>query len=570
MVSTKNIIEGNDLTVKKTKKGLTLFLVLTMIIGAFSAFTGAATAASHEDSPGQSMLAAYNILLLSDEPALRAIRESFKETATYKNSAQLMALNENDLDRIIRDDYMVPFLTELRKYLRDKYFNELIPNTNITFEDYYESRYNTKPTEGKKAFMNQGFMDFMIEGTYFLANSNSANLNVELTNGETATLTVQPVIKQILSTWVYQFRQVVIYIGQLDNNGDDGYNHTTIPLDPNDDHSMVNNNDADLQRDPSTVEPGQTTTVFNPDFLALYTRLYGANTRDISLYNLVYSDDWDVLGIWHPQDAEEPPVKRDDKDGIVLKPEPTPSPTPQPTEQPPSRQESPDIKHVPEDLNADEHGAYILGYPEGDVHPDGNITREEVATIINRILKTSAREKYSSTDVSAFSDLVPTRWSAKHIATMSKAGIVQGYPDGTFAPAKPITRAEFITMVMRFDNLTSAAKYTFYDIKGHWAEKAIKDAANRGWVMGYEDGTFKPNEPITRGEVVTLINRILNRKIDAQGLIPGFPRFTDLTVNHWAYFEFIEATISHNYVRRNPGKVVENWVDLNTNIEFIK
>ena len=223
-------------------------------------------------------------------------------------------------------------------------------------------------------------------------------------------------------------------------------------------------------------------------------------------------------------------------------------------------------------LNKEQHGRYILGYPDSTMQPNRNITREEVAVIFYRLLTESAKQSYYSTDVSMLSDVAADSWSAVQIGTLVKLGIIVGYEDGTFRPHDPITRAEFAAIACRFDNLTNAPDSGFADVQGHWAKTYIDNAYAFGWIVGYEDGTFRPQNNITRAEAVTIINRVLGRDTDEAGVLDAkdidtlaqLKQWTDLDESHWAFYQFLEATYSHEYVRRDGGsKGIENWTNLN-------
>ena len=209
-------------------------------------------------------------------------------------------------------------------------------------------------------------------------------------------------------------------------------------------------------------------------------------------------------------------------------------------------------------LNRDDHFAYVSGYTDGTVRPTNNITREEVAAIFYRLLTDTSRAIYE-TDVNDFSDVAGNRWSNKAISTLANAGIISGYPDGTFRPGQTITRAEFAAIAARFDEVTNGVENPFSDTTGHWAEDLISYAASRGWVSGYPDGTFQPQKAITRAEAMTMINNVLNREVDEEGLLAEATQWPDNQKGTWYYYEVLEATNSHDYSRRTTGELVENW-----------
>ena len=203
-----------------------------------------------------------------------------------------------------------------------------------------------------------------------------------------------------------------------------------------------------------------------------------------------------------------------------------------------------------------DHIQYIKGYPWGTVGPDSPITRAETAEIIYRLLEAS---RSGHTLVSQFPDVTGNEWYAESVTYLASIGIVKGYLDGTFMPDNPITRAEFATMISGFDNLAVADYNKFDDVVGHWAIGYINSAAEKGWVSGYLDGEFKPENYITRAEVVSVINRMLNRRIEIQDVPDWAPAFDDLPVSHWAYTDITEASIGHNYERKQNG--YEIWIE---------
>ncbi len=219
-------------------------------------------------------------------------------------------------------------------------------------------------------------------------------------------------------------------------------------------------------------------------------------------------------------------------------------------------------------LESEDHFAYVIGYPDGTVRPENNITREEVATIFYRLLREKELIEIA-TDENSFTDVAKERWSNKAISTLAKGGYITGYEDGTFGPQKPITRAEFATMATRYANLTQNGEITFSDVSGHWAEEDIYKAASERWVNGYEDGTFAPEKEITRAEVMTIINRMLVRYVDAEGIHADATFWKDMTGNEWYYYNVLEATNSHDYDRREDGKL-EKWTEITTNMIWVE
>ena len=201
-----------------------------------------------------------------------------------------------------------------------------------------------------------------------------------------------------------------------------------------------------------------------------------------------------------------------------------------------------------------DHILYIKGYPWGTVAPDANITRAETAEIIYRLLEAS---KLNRQRTNPFPDVAMGEWYAQSVTYLASIGIIKGYLDGTFKPDNPITRAEFATMISGFDNLEIANYNKFSDVEGHWAVGYINSAATKGWVAGYPDGTFKPENYITRAEVVSVINRMLNRRIKIGDIPKWAPSYSDLSEAHWAYTDIIEASVGHEFERQPDG--YEKW-----------
>lgn len=207
-----------------------------------------------------------------------------------------------------------------------------------------------------------------------------------------------------------------------------------------------------------------------------------------------------------------------------------------------------------------EHKAYIFGYPDGSVRPQGNITRAEAAAMIARLLNIEA---FGSNTKPMFPD-TPSAWYNRAINAVVQRGIMKGYPDGSFKPNDPITRAEFTTMIAAIDNKAYGVA-PFADVKGHWAELAIGREYQAGRINGYPDGTFRPQRHITRAEAATILNKIFDRCYDAMSLI-GTERkenvriFTDLYQSFWGYNDMVEATNNHSFKRRVEGRVEEDWV----------
>lgn len=216
---------------------------------------------------------------------------------------------------------------------------------------------------------------------------------------------------------------------------------------------------------------------------------------------------------------------------------------------------------TPDKLNADDHFAYVIGYPDGGVHPHATITRAETATIFFRLLTEKTR-KDNLTKYHSFRDVPQGAWYNAAVATMAKLKIITGYPDGTFQPDAPVTRAEFAAIAARFDEKSARTTASFRDIYGHWAERYISCSAELGWIRGYTDNTFRPDQSITRAEAMALINRVLNRNPESKDdLLRSMNIFNDnLDTAKWYYLDVQEAANSHDFIRKANG--YEMWKKL--------
>lgn len=213
-------------------------------------------------------------------------------------------------------------------------------------------------------------------------------------------------------------------------------------------------------------------------------------------------------------------------------------------------------------LNTTDHFAYIVGYGNGEVRPQNNITRAEVATIFFRLLTDDVRDE-NLTKTNRYSDVTRADWYNTAVSTLSSMGIITGYPDGTFRPNAAITRAEFAAIAARFDSNGDKTTAKFSDIATHWAKDEISIAYNNGWITGYPNGTFGPQRDITRAETMTLVNRVLNRLPETEeDLLPNMTVWTDnANPNAWYYFAVQEATNSHYYKFKTNSKY-EKWTEL--------
>ena len=215
---------------------------------------------------------------------------------------------------------------------------------------------------------------------------------------------------------------------------------------------------------------------------------------------------------------------------------------------------------VPDKLNGDDHYAYVIGYLDGNVRPNANVSRAETATIFFRLLKSDIRDGNLIAD-NGFSDVSDGQWHNKAISTMAKLGIVKGRRADSFDPDASITRAEFAAICARFNTKPVENNGSFSDISGHWAENEIERAAAFGWISGYPDGTFRPDARITRAEAMTMINRVLCRMPQSESdLLDSMVTWPDNKPSDWHYLAVQEATNSHDFDRK--GEVGESWTKL--------
>ncbi|MBQ2634318.1 MAG: S-layer homology domain-containing protein [Oscillospiraceae bacterium] len=211
---------------------------------------------------------------------------------------------------------------------------------------------------------------------------------------------------------------------------------------------------------------------------------------------------------------------------------------------------------VPENIRQEKHGAYIVGYPDGTFGPERSMTRSEATAIFARLLAERKGDTIVPVEKTKFEDIPANAWYSGYAKYLNNYGVVYGTEDGKFSPDKPITRAEFVAMAVRFfevygdGNPVIMEQYAeFNDVSdGYWAAEYIKDAAIYGWVKGYGDGTFRASQQITRAEVVTIVNRLLDRTADAAyiaGNLRDLNTFSDMEKTHWAYYAVMEAANAH-------------------------
>ena len=247
-------------------------------------------------------------------------------------------------------------------------------------------------------------------------------------------------------------------------------------------------------------------------------------------------------------------------------PDPDPHPTPIPTPDPGDDDNPPYIPPVdPDDsgvsdlLNTDDHIQYLFGYPEGTFGPENNMTRAEVAQMFYNLLLDQ-----DVTITKTFDDVPANAWYAKAVNTLASLGVVSGVGNGDFEPERSITRAEFTSIAMKFAEGKTGGTNIFSDVKStDWFYRAVVNSTQYGWIHGYGDGTFRPNNPITRVEVTAIVNNMLGREADVDFVTEHYDElnhFSDLVVSHWGYYHIVEATNDHDYTKPSSG---ENWTELN-------
>ena len=247
-------------------------------------------------------------------------------------------------------------------------------------------------------------------------------------------------------------------------------------------------------------------------------------------------------------------------------PDPNPTPDPTPTPDPGDDDNPPYIPPVdPDDsgvsdlLNTDDHIQYLFGYPEGTFGPENNMTRAEVAQMFYNLLLDQ-----DVTITKTFGDVPANAWYAKAVNTLASLGVVSGVGNGDFEPERSITRAEFTSIAMKFAEGKTGGTNIFSDVKStDWFYRAVVNSTQYGWIHGYGDGTFRPNNPITRVEVTAIVNNMLGREADVDFVTEHYDElnhFSDLVVSHWGYYHIVEATNDHDYTKPSSG---ENWTELN-------
>lgn len=191
-----------------------------------------------------------------------------------------------------------------------------------------------------------------------------------------------------------------------------------------------------------------------------------------------------------------------------------------------------------------EHKAFIVGYADGTFGTDKTITRAEMATILNRVIA-----KEGQMAAITYTDVTQAHWAKEAIDRAAQRGLMDGYPGGRFQPESPVTRGELASIIARLQDEAAGGSGSFSDIDGHWAEAAIEKVKALNLIEGYEDGTFRPNQSLTRAEAVTMLSKLLGR-----GPLSGAePRWIDAPEGHWAYGYIQEASLDHKHEKRTAG-----------------
>ena len=199
-------------------------------------------------------------------------------------------------------------------------------------------------------------------------------------------------------------------------------------------------------------------------------------------------------------------------------------------------------------LNTADHYAYIIGYTDGTVRPNSELTRAELATMLYRLLSSESRDIFY-TERNNYSDVDVDAWYNVEVSTMTAAGVFNGYPDDSFKPDDPITRAELVSAMVTFFTEIEPVDPEFIDTVGHWADEIIEEAYAEGLIDGYDDGSFKPDQSVTRAEAIKVINILLDRNLVAGELCDDMIVWVDnMDADAWYYYAIQEATNSHTYL----------------------
>lgn len=217
-------------------------------------------------------------------------------------------------------------------------------------------------------------------------------------------------------------------------------------------------------------------------------------------------------------------------------------------------------------METTDHFAYIVGFSDGTVRPEANITRSEVVVIFFRLMTENFRQANWATE-NPFFDVDNGDWYNSALSTATRAGLIRGCSSGGFEGQRSITRGEFAAIAARFDSEEYQGPDLFSDLSGYWGKREINQAARQGWILGYPDGTFRPNDPITRAEAIALINRMLLRSPAPGALMEGMIHWPDNPEDAWYYLDVQEATNGHAY-DQDAETGAERWTGLTENRDW--
>lgn len=292
------------------------------------------------------------------------------------------------------------------------------------------------------------------------------------------------------------------------------------------------------------------------DFNGWNTKADGSGTAYKAGQTLAATDNLVLFAQWKERNASDKPNNGGGANnaGSTVKPDKDDTKTV-------SKPTAPVVKVIPKEetplgkLNAEDHFAYMSGYPDKTFRPNGSITRAEIAMILYRLLDDPNKSNFAPTK-SSFKDVKTTAWYGKAVLYLTQMGVLKGDGKGKFNPNAPISRAELATVISKFYELESIDSTPLTDIKGHWAEAYIRSAYAKHWIDAYEDGTYKPNAKMTRVDTLKLINNALNRKVDKTHIpMDEIVRFTDVSEGYQDFEGIVETTNSHLYQLENGLEV---------------
>ena len=470
--------------------------------------------------------------------------EEITYTITFRN------IGETKLEDIEAIDYIPQTIDS--KGLIATGFNEENENDSIQIEDRIVEAYlDLEPGEveiltikgniSQDAKPGENFTNFIV-----ISDHNDPLAPIIVTSEEVEVVTSEsPVITIEISTMEITRGEEITYTITVENTGEtklvDLKLESDLPSQLEDikvksvDYATVEGNNVSMVLD---IDPGEIKTI----------EITGTVKNDAILYETFSA----IVKVTNPKNPTKPIIKTSKGTKVVDKASTGTGWTW-------SGGSSTTSKEKPKTEETLTHTAYLNGYPDNTIRPQGSITRAEVATIFARLKVGEANIPSATTK---YNDVNASDWYSKYIAFVTDNKIMEGYEDGSFKPNDKITRAEFTAVVARYNSLINVES-SFEDISGHWAEKYIGAVTSKGWINGYPDKTFKPEKDISREEVATMVNKMLDRKVDKDGLNNlSIKNFKDLDNSSWSYFDIVEASNSHKSVRRTLGDIMENWREL--------